>query len=379
MPDESTASLPVRSLPRLASLDALRGFDLFWIAGADAFGHAALKMASGPVSTAVADQLEHVPWVGFHFYDLIFPLFLFMTGMSLVFSLGGRLATEGRASALLRLGRRALVVYLLGVFFYRGYTGWENDIRYLGVLQRNALAYLGAGILYLYLRPRQLVIAFASILVGYWALLALVPVPGVGPANFNPDTNLAHWVDSQFLGGRKWNGAHDPEGLLSTLPSIASALLGVFAGLLMRDPVLTPMQRVGRLVIAGSSLLILGHLWGLSFPIIKGIWTSSYVCVAGGWSALLLAFFYWSVDVRGWSGWARPFVWIGMNSIAVYMASNLVDFGRLAKRLTGGEVSILVDRVVRPGASEMLTALVSVGFCVWLAWLLHRRKIFLRI
>jgi predicted acyltransferase len=379
MSDDHTASAPDGLPRRLASLDALRGFDLFWIAGADAFGQAALKLADGPASTAVAEQLEHVPWIGFHFYDLIFPLFVFMTGMSLVFSLGGKMAEEGRSAAVFRLGRRALFVYLLGVFFYRGYAGWENDIRWLGVLQRNALAYFGAGVLFLYLRPRQLLLALVGILLGYWALMALVPVPGVGPANFDPDTNLAHWVDARFLGGRKWNGAHDPEGLLSTIPSVATALLGVFAGLLMRDARWTPWERVKLLLIGGSTLLVTGHLWGLAFPVIKGIWTSSYVCVAGGWSGLLLALFYWTIDVRGWTAWARPFVWIGMNSITIYMASNLVDFGKLARRLTGGEVADLLDRALRPGASDMLTALVGVGFCVWLAWLLHRRKVFLRL
>jgi predicted acyltransferase len=372
---ESRAGKP----PRLVSLDALRGFDMVWIAGADALGHAAAGIANGPITHALAEQLEHVPWEGFRFYDLIFPLFVFMSGMSLVFSLGGKLAAEGKDAAILRLGRRALILYLLGIFYYRGFTGWENDIRYMGVLQRIALTYFFAGTLYLLLKPRQLLYALAGILLGYWALLALVPVPGVGPANFKPDTNLAHWVDATFLGGKKWNGAHDPEGLLSTIPAIGTCLLGVFAGLLMNDPQRTPMQRIRWLAAAGVSLLVLGFTWGLAFPIIKGIWTSSYVCVAGGWSALLLALFYWLIDVRGWSGWARPFVWIGMNSIAVYLASNLFDFGRLARRLTGGEVATLADTLVAPGAGDLLNAIVGVGFCVWLAWLLHRRKIFLRV
>jgi predicted acyltransferase len=364
---------------RLMSLDALRGFDMFWIAGADAFGHAFEKVAHGRVSHAIARQLEHVDWEGFRFYDLIFPLFVFMSGISLVFSLGGKMAEQGKDAALLRLGRRALVLYLIGIFYYRGYSGWENDIRYLGVLQRIAITYFFGGALYLFLKPRQLLYALVGILLGYWALLALVPVPGVGPANYNVDTNLAHWFDSKFLGGKKWNGAHDPEGILSTIPAIGTALLGVFAGLLMRDPARTPASRIKTLVIAGVSLLIVGFAWGAVFPIIKGLWTSSYVCVAGGWSALLLALFYWLIDVRGWSGWAKPFIWIGMNSIAVYLASNLINFGNLARRLTGGEVTTLLDNTFRPGTGDLVNAFVAVGFCIWLAWLLQRRKIFLRV
>ena len=368
-----------RPSARLTSLDALRGFDLLWISGADGLGAAALAFASGPFTHAIAEQLEHCKWAGFHFYDLIFPLFVSMTGMSLVFSLGGRMESGDRAAAMGRLFRRALLVYLLGVFYYRGFAGWENDIRWLGVLQRNALAYLGAGLLFLFLRPRQLVAATVAILLGYWALLALVPVPGVGPANFEPDTNLAHWVDANHLGGRKWNGAHDPEGLLSTLPSVATALLGVLAGLLMRDATKTPAQRLRTLVAAGVSLVLIGHLWGLAFPVIKGIWTSSYVCVAGGWSALLVALFHWTIDVKGWTAWSRPFVWIGMNSLAVYMATNLVPLEKMAKRLTGGEVGHLLDGILGKGGAELVTALVASGFSVWFAWLLHRRKVFLRL
>lgn len=363
---------------RLAGLDALRGFDMFWICGADAFGHAFLKAANGPVSHALAEQFEHVAWQGFRFYDLIFPLFVFISGISIVLSRSAKPPAGDRGPAFLGIAKRAALLYLLGVFFYRGYAGWENDIRYLGVLQRIALCYFSAATLHLFLSPRALKVTVVGILLGYWGLMTLVPVPGVGPANLQPDTNLAHWVDSQFLGGKKWNGAHDPEGLLSTLPAIASCLLGVLAGLFLTDPTRTAAQRLKGLTVAGLALLATGHLWGLAFPIIKNLWTSSYVCVAGGWSCLLVALFHGLIDVKGWSGWARPFTWIGMNSIAVYLASNLADFGKLAKRLTGGEVSVFLDGL-HPGTAGLVTAFVSVGFCIWLAWLLHGRRIFLRV
>jgi predicted acyltransferase len=370
---------PPAKPPRLVGLDALRGFDMFWIAGADAFGQAAAKLARGPFTHAMAEQLEHVEWEGFRFYDLIFPLFVFMSGLSLVFSLGPRMAEGGRGAALLRLGRRTALLYLVGIFYYRGMAGWENDVRYLGVLQRIAIASFCAGGLYLFLRPRQLVWTCAGILLGYWALMTLVPVPGQGAPVLEPGKNLAHWVDARFLGGRKWDGEHDPEGLLSTLPAVATCLLGVFAGLLMREPSPTPLRRVRRLVVAGVVLLAAGHLWGTVFPVIKQLWTSSYVLVAGGWSALLLAFFHWTVDIRGWTAWARPFIWIGMNSIAVYLASNLVDFGALARRFVGGEVAAAFDRALGAGAGDMLNALVGVGLCVWFARLLYRNKVFLRV
>ena len=168
---------------RLASVDALRGFDLFWICGADAFGQALLKAANGPVSHAIADQLEHVPWQGFRFYDLIFPLFVFISGISIVLSRSAKPEAGDRSSAFLSILKRGVILYLLGVFFYRGYTGWENDIRYLGVLQRIALCYFSAATLHLFLSPRALRITVDAILLGYWGLMTLVPVPGIGPAN----------------------------------------------------------------------------------------------------------------------------------------------------------------------------------------------------
>ncbi|MFM8877675.1 MAG: acyltransferase family protein [Verrucomicrobiota bacterium] len=363
---------------RLAGLDALRVFDMFWICGADAFGHAFLKAANGPVSHGLAEQFEHVAWQGFRFYDLIFPLFVFISGISIVLSRNAKPPTGDRGQAFLGIAKRAGLLYLLGVFFYRGYSGWENDIRYLGVLQRIALCYFSAATLHLFLSPRALKVTVVGILLGYWGLMTLVPVPGVGPANLQPDTNLAHWVDAQFLGGKKWNGAHDPEGLLSTLPAIASCLLGVLTGLFLKAPNRTATQRLKGLTTAGLALLATGYLWGMAFPIIKNLWTSSYVCVAAGWSCLILALFHGLIDVKGWSGWAKPFTWIGMNSIAIYLASNLADFGKLARRLTGGEVTTLLEGL-HPGTAGVVSALVSVGFCIWLAWLLHGRRIFLRV
>lgn len=377
MAHSPTSDVP-GSPTRLTGLDALRGFDMFWICGADAFGHAFAKASHGPVSQALALQFEHVEWQGFRFFDLIFPLFVFISGVSIVLSRASKPPAGKRSDALAAILRRGLLLYLLGVFFYRGYDGWHEDIRYLGVLQRIALCSTAAATLHLFLSPRALRITLVGILLGYWGLMTLVPVPGVGPANLNPDTNLAHWVDARFLGGKKWNGAHDPEGLLSTLPAIASCLLGVLAGLFLKDSSRDAASRLKGLTVAGLALLATGHLWGVWFPVIKNLWTSSYVCVAGGWSCLLLAFFHGLVDVKGWTGWARPFTWIGMNSIAVYLASNLADLGGLALRLTGGEVSAALDRI-HPGAAGVVTAFVAVGFCVWLAWLLHGRRIFLRV
>ena len=367
------------STGRLLSLDALRGFDMFWIMGADSLGGALATMASGPVTHALADQLEHVPWAGFHFEDLIFPLFVFMAGVSLVFSLGKIIPREGKDAAFTRLMKRTLLLYLLGIFYYGGFATDIHKIRLLGVLQRIALCYGAAGFLFIFFRVRTIIGVAVGILLGYWALLALVPVPGLGAASFSEGQNIVNWFDSRFLPLRKWDGDHDPEGILSTLPAVVSCLLGVFAGKFLSDPRRTPSQKAACLAGAGAVLVLVGLGWGHFFPIIKKLWTSSFVLVAGGYSSLLLGAFYWIVDVRGWKRWCEPFVWVGLNPIAIYLAGELIDFGQLASRLAGGNVQALLDRTVTKGFGALVQSLLALLFAFALARFLHRRKIYLRL
>ncbi len=271
------------------SLDALRGFDMFWIVGADALVEALRKLSDGRVVQGVAGQLEHASWAGFHFEDLIFPMFVFIVGVSLVFSLTRTIEQEGRAGAVLRIVRRAGLMYLLGVFYYGGFSTPFHEIRLLGVLQRIALAYLFAGLIFCFFQRRGRIIWCVGLLVGYWLVMTFVPVPGGTAGNFAEGQNLANWVDQQYLPLRKWDGDHDPEGLLSTLPAIANCLLGVFAGVLLRDTKRSDWTKVCYLAAAGLALVALGWLWNFQFPVIKKIWTSSFVLVACGYSCLLLA------------------------------------------------------------------------------------------
>jgi|CZKI01.1.fsa_nt_gi predicted acyltransferase len=363
---------------RLVSLDALRGFDMVWIAGADSLGGALGHINGGPVARVLARQLDHADWAGFHFEDFIFPLFVFLMGVAIPFSLSRMVETSGRPAAVRRIFRRAALLFLLGVFYYGGLSHPLSDVRWLGVLQRFGLCYLGAGLLFLYVRPRGLVAVCAALLVGYWALLTFVPVPGVGAAHFAEGQNLANWFDRMYLPGRKWDGDHDPEGFLSTFPAVASCLLGVFCGLWLRDPQVPPARRAAVLAAAGAILLVLGAAWGIQFPVIKKLWTSSFVLVAGGFSALAMAAFYLVIDVWRVRAWAAPFVWVGANSIAVYLLSNIVDFGSLARRFVGGNVTSWLD-VLRPGLSGLAEALFSIFLCFAVARFLYRRKIFIRL
>ena len=396
MPD---APAPPPTPARLVSLDALRGFDMFWILGSGGVFKA--LRAFGPVQPAatLTDQLEHVPWEGFHFEDLIFPLFVFIAGVSLVFALPRVVEREGRAVAARRVAVRALVLFTLGLLYYGGLTTGLDGVRWGGVLQRIAIAYLGAGLLFLWLKPRGLALACGAILAGYAALLLWVPVPEVsvaavvegkkvfivsadrvasGAGRFAEGQNVSDYTDRHFLPGRRLSGDHDPEGLLSNLPAIASCLLGVGAGLFLRREA-DGTRKALTLAAAGAVLVLAGWAWWPWLPVIKKIWTPSYVLFAGGWSALLLAAFYWVIDVRGWARWARPFVWIGMNPITLYLLASLLDFTKLGARFTGGEMQRWLNVSVHAGAGDLLTALTGLGLCVLLARWLYVRKIFLRV
>jgi len=360
--------------PRLLSLDALRGFDMFWIVGAEELVRGLRKITETGLIGALANQLRHKAWAGFHFEDLIFPLFVFIVGVSLVFSLTKTIERSGRREAIARILRRSLLLYLLGILCYGGLSTPFEKIRLLGVLQRIALCYLFTSLLFVSLKPKALAGVCAGLLLGYWALLSFVPVPGHGAGNFAEGANLTNYVDQQFLPLRKWDGDHDPEGLLSTLPAIASCLLGVFAGLLLKNPAVPDRKKVLYLVAAGLAGLAVGWLWHLNFPVIKKIWTSSFVLVAGGYSCLLLAVFYQVIDVWKFQRWAIPFVWIGVNPITIYFGGRFIDFEGLAKLFVGGPVNAALGRY-----GEFTLAATSLAFGFLFLRFLYQRKIFLRV
>jgi predicted acyltransferase len=376
----ATAPAPTatESAQRIESLDALRGFDMFWIVGADALGHAFTVMKNGPVTEFLARQLEHAEWEGFYFYDLIFPLFVFVLGVSAALSVSRMVARNGRAGAMQRIIRRGIILYLLGILYYGGISEGVDHIRLLGVLQRLAICYVVAATLLVYVRPRVIAGIMVALLVVYWALMTWVPVPGFGAGDFAHGHNLANWIDVHYLPLKLWYGDYDPEGLLSTLPAIASCLLGVFAGRLLQDPTRTPARKVQLLIGGGAVLIGLGYLWGIQFPVIKRIWTSSFVLLAGGWSAVLLGVFYFVIDIVGWRVWARPFVWVGANALTIYFVSRLVDFNAVSRWLFGGEIAQSLENWL-PGLSLLVLALTGCTLCILFCRFLYVRKIFLRL
>ncbi|HXD45458.1 MAG TPA: DUF5009 domain-containing protein [Pseudolabrys sp.] len=376
------ARLPAQ---RLVSLDALRGFNFIWILGGDGAVIALADMMrahGGTLGTAgrfLREQMTHPYWEGLRFYDLIFPMFIFITGVAITLALPKLVASRGKTHAHLHVLKRALLLYALGIVYYGGLSGDFDEIRYVGVLQRIAICYLAAAFLFLNMDWRGLVAATIALLAGYWAVMTFVPVPGVGVGSYAPDANLANWIDSQLLPGRMWDKTRDPEGLLSTLPAIVTCLLGVLAAVVLRRESLTASQKSAWLIGGGIALTAAGYLWALQMPFIKSIWTPSFVLATGGISTILLGAFHQIIDVWGYKRWTPVLVWIGANAITLYLLNALMGFDVPARRLVGGEFGDLLDSVVLPGIGALIVNLVALVFVIALAGFLYRRKIFLRV
>lgn len=365
---------PVR---RLLSLDALRGFDMFWIIGGEEIFHVLAKTTGWTWAIFMADQFTHVTWNGFRPYDCIFPLFLFLAGVSTPYSLGSRLDRgDDRGVMVRKIITRGLLLVLLGILYNNGlFMKPFAEMRFPSVLARIGLAGMFAQLIYVYVRQeRARYVVLAGILLGYWALLMLVPVPGFGAANLTMEGSLVGYVDRLLVPGRLYKIVHDPEGLLSTLPAIATGLLGVFAGSVLRRKDLGDGRKLGRLVLAGVGCVALGWVWNVVFPVNKNLWTSSFVLVAGGWSLLALSLFYWIIDVRNWRRWAFFFVVIGMNSILIYLAGEIIDFEHTATYLFGGLLRFF------GGPVQALGAVVAFLAVKWVfLYFLYQKKVFLRV
>lgn len=370
------AERPDPGPPRLVSIDALRGFDMFWIMGGEGIALALAEWADWPFKQQVKEQLEHVPWEGFRFYDLIFPLFLFVVGAVLPFSLAAaRHRNDTNRRLYGRIARRTLLLFVLGLVNNDALQLDIHELRIAGVLQRIALCYGMAAFIVMHVSWRGQALGVAAILLGYWALLAFVAAPGFLPGDYTIEGNLPGYIDRIYLPGKiykEYYGFGDNEGFLSTIPAVATTLLGALAGQWLRSGN-SPGRKVAGLVLAGAACLAAGFAWGQVFPIIKNIWTSSYALVAAGWSLLLLALFYGVIDVLGLRRWAFFFIVIGSNAILIYIVPKAVDFAYTARFLFGGLIK-------RTGTFEPVAAAIGFVAVEWLLlfWL-YRKRVFLRV
>jgi predicted acyltransferase len=338
--------------------------------------------------------IRHAQWNGLTAADLIFPSFVFLMGVSIVFSFSQRLKRgETRGQIALHAVKRSLILFALGVFLNGVPTFPLATWRIEGVVQRIAICYLVAGLLFLWSDIRGMVIAAVVCLLGYWALMRLVPVPGLGLPGRDipvlaPDRNLTDWIDRALFSGRLYNTTRDPEGVLSTIPAIATGLAGVLTGLLLRSE-RTARAKVAGMLGMGAAGLALGAVWNHWFPINKNVWTSSFVVVAAGFTLLFLALLYWVIEIRGRRGWwTMPFLVFGMNAIVGYCFDELLwapQFYIHAKAADGSTVTLQqylngqLLRFASPANASLLFAIGSVLFCWVLMWLLYRRRIFVKI
>ena len=361
---------------RIASLDALRGFDMFWIIGGDAICRSLPAISDTSLTRILARQVEHMPWAGFTFYDVIFPLFLFITGAVMPFSLLKRVELgESKKRLYLHIIRRSLLLILLGLIAGGILELDFANMRWMGVLQRIGLCYFLVSILVINTKWRTQAGVFVGVLLLYWAAMALVPIPHFGAGSMTPEGSLHTYIDQKVLPGKfpaEFYGPGDSLGVISTLTAACSLLLGVFAGYWLKSERPGNKKTIG-LIIGGFLCLGLGYLWGGVFPVIKHIWTSTYVLWAGGWCLLLMALFYWIIDVKGRGKWAFFFVVIGTNAILVYFGQQVVDFDKIAGFFFSGAArhAGAVSPVILPMAALAAR---------WLGLrFLYRRKIFLKV
>jgi len=331
--------------PRLRSLDAFRGLTI-----------AGMLLVNDPGSWSyVYPPLDHAEWNGWTLTDLIFPFFLFIVGISLTLSFSRRMEQGATPPDLLRkVGSRAAIIFALGLVL-NGFPHYDlSTIRIMGVLQRIALVYLATGILYLTTRERAQRWIVVGLLVGYWALMTLVPVPGFRAGILERQGNLAQYVDRVVLGAHRWKADWDPEGILSTFPAVATCLLGVMTGRGLRADRPVTEKALG-MYVCGVLAMLGGVVWSIWFPINKNLWSSTYVLFTAGFALVLLATIYYLIDIRGRDRWAWPWYVFGTNSILAFVASGL--FARI----------LLVSKVAQPDGStvSLYEWIYEHGFASW--------------
>jgi len=361
---------------RLQSLDALRGFDMVWIMGLEPVIVELAKATHWPVFQWMAVQLIHPDWNGFHFYDLIFPLFLFMAGVSTPFSVGRALEKgTSRNKLLLRVIKRGLILVILGIIYNNGLNIKPlAEIRFGSVLGRIGLAWMFANIVYLYAAERWQIFWFCFFIIAYWLILKFASAPGFAAGDLTMAGNFASYVDRCLLPGKLYLGIHDPEGLFSTIPAISTGILGILTGITLKKTGLSQMKKVWRMMMVGVIFIIVAWIWNLDFPVNKNLWSSSFVLNVGGISLLLMALFYYIIDVKGHVKWAFFFKVIGMNSILIYLSKHFINwdytntaFFNWLFQLVGNPFSLVV-------------AAVTYLLIKWLfLYAMYKKKVFLRV
>lgn len=372
----TTDSLRTQTKERLQSLDTLRGFDMAMLLGGGWIIVTLAEATGWKWLEALAVQQEHVDWVGFHFYDMIFPLFMFISGVAIPYAINSKLEKGVEKSRLFKkILIRLLALVALGIL-YNGATSYGfTNMRVASVLAQIGFGYFFAALIFLYSRSiRGSIYWLLGILAGVAALQLFVPVPGYGAGTFEPATTINAWLDQKLLPGRLYDTVFDPEGILCIVSAVSVTLLGGLAGYVIRSTSHSPSRKSLYIAAAGTLLVALALALSPVYPIIKKMWTVPYVLLAAGISALLLALFYYVIDVRGSRSWTLFFRVFGMNSITIYMASRIIDFG---------DISHFFLNWFSIHISESWGAVVIATGALVLEWavlyFLYKRSIFLRV
>jgi len=378
------------SSSRLQSLDAFRGATI-----------AAMILVNNPGSwSAIYPQLAHARWNGWTMTDFIFPFFLWIVGVAMTLSFARRKEKgEDKGKLMLHVLRRALIIFGLGLFLTGfpfgllfGHQFSWSAIRIPGVLQRIAVCYLIASAIFLYSSLRVQILWIAGLLASYWAVLMLVPVPGYGAGVLEPMGNLCWWIDSNLLAGHTWGGApapgFDPEGILSTVPAIATTLLGVMTGHWLRTD-RGREEKTAWMFVAGNFFLLAGAIMDIWLPINKNLWTSSYTIFMAGWALTIFAMFYWLMDVKGYTRWALPLVIYGMNAIAVFVLSGIVARLLMLIKLSQADGSTITLKGYIYGAlfvpyfnpvnASTLFAICFIAVMFIVVWVMWKRRWFIKV
>ncbi|MCC7400658.1 MAG: DUF5009 domain-containing protein [Chitinophagaceae bacterium] len=361
---------------RLFSLDALRGFDMFWIMGLGELIEKYAKTKNTPFWNTVAYHFEHPYWNGFAFWDLIFPLFMFLAGVSTVYSLDRQLEKgKHRSQLLFKVVKRGIVLILLGMIYNNGLELRPlAEFRFPSVLGKIGATYIFANIIYLYAGKRMQWVWFWLFLVGYWLLLKFTSAPGYLPGDLTEQGNFMSYIDRSVLPGKLSRGIHDTVGLVCTIPGISTVLLGIFAGRFLKNNPGSSAAKAKWLAIAGVISLAIAFIWNIDFPFNKNLWSSSFVMLTGGLSLILLSVFYFIIDVRGYKRWTFFFRVIGMNSILIYMSIRFIDW----QYMTEGFFK-WAGQWVGPPNGEYLLALLDTGLRWLFLYFLYKKRVFLRV
>jgi len=311
---------------RLISIDALRGLTMFFIIGGEGIFNSLFKIWPNPVTEALSRNMEHAGWEGFYFYDQIFPLFLFLVGLLIpVVILRSREKGKTDREIIFHVSKRTAILILLGLANY-GFLRFDwPAMRWSSVLGRIGICYFFASLFVLRSSWRFQVFAISFLLIGYWAAVKFIPVPGYGPGILTPEGCLTTWLDQKIIPGTLGLGIYDRQGILSTFTALASTMIGALAGYWLCTGKSGNQKTIG-FIAAGVILLCAGWIWGQFFFISRNVWTSSFVLYSSGWSLLAFALFYWIIEVKGYRNWTFFLVVIGMNAVTIWVGQRFIDF-----------------------------------------------------